>query len=296
MLRDMINRLCVDLYQGDAVTDFRAVYASGVRLVIHKASEGATIRDPKYAERRNAARSAGLLWGAYHFGRGGNVDAQVATFLSAASPDAETRLVLDWEVPAMTTEVARTFLAEVDRATGRPTILYSGEYFLREQLGNVRDTFFGARPLWIARYSNTPPTPQASWDRAFLWQYTDGESGPEPRAVQGITGFVDCSSFDGTSDELRAAWLGSSSVAPSEAPWSGMFDAVRVHGGEPRTAWVQSSLNSLQLDRKPLVVDGLNGPETEAAITDWQVHHDLTVDGVIGTETIASIQAALAAK
>ncbi len=202
------NRLAIDIYSGNTVVDFAAVYAAGIRLVIHKASEGITIVDRKYAERRQQAKDAGLLWGAYHFGRGSDVDAQVANFLSVVNPDPETRLVLDWEVPDMTPEMARRFVQEVDVRNPQPTILYSYVSFLTEQLGQKIDPILGARPLWLAAYRKTPPIPQPSWATWLLWQYTDGQVGGDPKGVPGITGDVDCNAFDGTEAELRAAWLG----------------------------------------------------------------------------------------
>lgn len=251
----MINRLAIDIYQGNAVKDFAAVYAAGIRLVIHKASEGVTIVDGKYAERREAAKAAGLMWGSYHFGRGSDVQAQVRTFLNAAKPDAETRLVLDWEVPAMTPDQARRFVQLVDEATGRPTILYSYSSFLREQLGQQRDPVLGARPLWLAAYSKTPPIPQPSWPKWLLWQYTDGEAGPDPKSVPGIEGDVDCNHFDGTEADLRAAWLGSDTPPAVPRDWS----------------WIQTELAERGLYRQK--IDGDPGPATEAAVAAFIAAH-----------------------
>lgn len=290
-----INRLAVDLYQGDTVTDFRAVYASGIRLVIHKASEGHSLRDPKYAERRNAAKAAGLMWGAYHFGHGGDVNSQVAIFLSAANPDADTRLVLDWETVDMDVATAREFLATVDRETGRSTILYSYSSFLREQLAGKRDTFFGLHPLWLAQYSNVPPIPQVSWDKVFLWQYTDGVSGPEPKAVPGISGAVDCNHYAGTEADLRAMWLADATkpVAVASEPWDSaawqMFGAPR----SPQLAWVQSTLNSINPTSNVLVVDGLAGPLTTNAVRAFQRARGLTPDGIAGPITAGELQRVL---
>src|SRR5437868_10784261 len=48
--------------------DFAAMAREGVVGVIHEATFPRLQRDVKYAERQPAARDAGLLWGAYHFG------------------------------------------------------------------------------------------------------------------------------------------------------------------------------------------------------------------------------------
>lgn len=60
------------------------------------------------------------------------------------------------------------------------------------------------------------------------------------------------------------------------------------------TKWLQGALNSL-LDPSPgLVVDGLYGPKTRAAVEQLQAKFGLTVDGWAGQLTQAAISAALA--
>jgi GH25 family lysozyme M1 (1,4-beta-N-acetylmuramidase) len=125
----MINLVVVDLYHGDRVESFAAAAASGIRGIIHKASQGADEVDPLYAERRSAALAAGLRWGAYHFGTGAEVDAQVANFLAAAQPDAGTLVALDYEPngpDTMTLLQARAFLVGIAARLGRRPVLYSG--------------------------------------------------------------------------------------------------------------------------------------------------------------------------
>lgn len=299
----VINRQAIDLYQDDAVLDFKAVYASGIRLVIHKASEGATWRDAKYADRRKAATAAGLMWAAYHFGRGGDVSAQVANFLSAADPDDTTRLILDWEVTDMSTDAARTFLSAIDAETGRPTILYSYQSFLRDQFEATADPFFGAHPLWLAAYTVKPPVPQASWSKFLLWQYTDGVSGPEPHAVPGTSGEIDCNHFEGTAADLKAAWLADATrpVTPTPDPWdlpaflSAHVAQLGKPGADPMTLWAQIQLNVAGTSG-PIPEDGFTGPQTSNAVRAFERARNLTVDaGLIGPQVIAALKAASAA-
>jgi lysozyme len=68
----------IDISHNVTVTDFAAVRRSGILAVIHKVSEGGDWFDPSYATRRHQAESAGLLWGAYHFGTGQMSGAQQA--------------------------------------------------------------------------------------------------------------------------------------------------------------------------------------------------------------------------
>lgn len=92
-----VNLRVVDLYQGDTVSDFDKAARAGVWGIIHKASTGATGWDRKYAERRQKAVAAGLLWGAYHWGTGIDVKRQVDNFLKRAAPDSNTLVALDYE-------------------------------------------------------------------------------------------------------------------------------------------------------------------------------------------------------
>jgi len=62
------------------------------------------------------------------------------------------------------------------------------------------------------------------------------------------------------------------------------------------TKWVQGSLNALLADETgyvPLVVDGLYGPKTRAAVEQLQAKLGLTVDGWAGNLTQTAIGAAL---
>src|SRR5215467_9680166 len=58
----------IDISHNVTVSDFQSVRRSNILAVIHKATEGGDWLDPSYAIRRRQAESAGLLWGAYHFG------------------------------------------------------------------------------------------------------------------------------------------------------------------------------------------------------------------------------------
>src|SRR5262249_6301138 len=59
------------------------------------------------------------------------------------------------------------------------------------------------------------------------------------------------------------------------------------------TGWVQDSLNKLKIADPPLVVDGNYGRLTRAAVTQFQQQAGITADGLVGPETIATIQKAL---
>ncbi len=60
------------------------------------------------------------------------------------------------------------------------------------------------------------------------------------------------------------------------------------------TKWIQGSLNALVDPSPALVVDGIYGPKTRAAVETVQAKLGLEVDGWAGQLTQAAIQAALA--
>ena len=203
-----INLGVVDLYQGDRVQSFKDAADSGIWGITQKATAGATGRDKKYKERRSAAIDARLLWGAYHWGTGVDVTKQVENFLKTAEPDDQTLVALDFEDPRMTLGQARQFMTGVAEKLGRKAILYSG-HLIKEKLGNRTDAFFGSHRLWLAQYDPDPRV-QKSWEKYWLWQYTDRTTGLKPNKVPGLPGDskgnLDCDSYDGTRAQLKAEW------------------------------------------------------------------------------------------
>src|SRR5262245_27021409 len=211
------NRKVLDLSHHNAIASWADIKAAGIAGVIHKATEGTTYTDPQYLRRAAPAMRAGLQWGAYHFAHAGNVQAQVDHFLSVVGVDSETLYALDWEDPPtgsrMQLEQARQFLQlNAQRIGPDRCVIYSANC-AKEDLGNQQNTFFGAHRLWLAQYSNTP-TIQQSWPTWWLWQYSDGKSGPQPHGCPGVTGEVDTNSWPGTDTELITQW----SSAPASAP------------------------------------------------------------------------------
>jgi lysozyme len=78
----MLDKAVVDLSHWDEVDSFEDAKDDGVVGIIHKATESNNYFDPTYNQRKKDALAAGLLWGAYHFLRPGNMKDQ-AQYLSA---------------------------------------------------------------------------------------------------------------------------------------------------------------------------------------------------------------------
>jgi len=199
----------IDLSHHNGLVDLARARADGILGIIQKATQGRTFVDPTYARNRANAASAGLRWGAYHFGTGGDGVQQAMHFLDTVAPSAGELLVLDFEAnhqgPSMSLEEARAFVTHVRESTGRWPGLYSGHY-VKELLGTQGDAILSNCWFWLAQYGPTAVVPVA-WPTWTMWQYTDGAVGPEPHEVDGV-GRCDRDRFNGTAGQLRTFWTG----------------------------------------------------------------------------------------
>lgn len=221
-MSEPINPLVVDLSHWITSDDYPAVKKDGIVGVIFKATEGQTYTDDTYVQQQKAAKQAGLLWGAYHFADGSDVDGQVENFLRFAAPDPDEMFVLDWEDnPSgngkMSRDNAKRWITQVEDALERPNecVIYGGNT-IKEALGDDQDEFFAARRLWLCQYGSTPDVPEC-WETYWLWQFTDGNYGPEPHAIDGI-GNCDINSYLGSPQQLKAEWASGSKKPPKPKP------------------------------------------------------------------------------
>lgn len=199
----------IDLSHHNANPDFAAAREAGILGVIHKATQGSTYIDPTFHERRGQALAAGLLWGAYHFGTGGDGAGQADFFLATVEPVPTDLLVLDFETntggTTMSLAEAEAFVERVKEKTGRYPGLYSGDSFLLQTLGYNTTTVLKECFLWLARYDVAMPEVPPAFPCFTLWQYTDGNLGSEPHEVDGI-GACDRDQFNGDEAGLRRLW------------------------------------------------------------------------------------------
>jgi len=217
-MSEPINAMVVDLSHWDPADDYDAVKADGIVGVIYKATEGQSYCDETYVQQQQAAKAAGLKWGAYHFADGSNVDGQVANFMRFACPDPDELFCLDWEDnPSgngkMSLSQVKDWITQVETALGRPgeCVLYGGNT-IKEALGDGEDDFLAARRLWLCQYGSEPVVPP-NWPTYWLWQFTDGNYGPTPHSIDGI-GPCDINSYQGDPAQLIAEWATGRAVTP----------------------------------------------------------------------------------
>ena len=201
-----VHGIDVSAYQGRI--DWPEVARHRVRFAFIKASEGATLRDPRFGRNWREARAAGILSGAYHYfqpNRDGRVQADLFVRTVPLRPG-DLPPVLDVEatrfhdVAELRREVGE-WLALVEQHYGVRPILYTNYGFYQRYLAGHFDQY----PLWLAHYEVERPTLPA--ERWIIWQHSD------EAYVPGIRGTVDFNVFQGSYAALLALRL-----APPDAP------------------------------------------------------------------------------
>jgi lysozyme len=196
----------IDVSRWQRDIDFEMVADAGITFCFCKATEGLGHVDPRFAANWPAMAGAGLVRGAYHFGRPGKEAAGQADFVfETVRPSmGDLPLVLDLEKddglpPAEVRSWTEAFVARLRDRMGRPPIIYTGLYFWRDKAGDgdALDC-----PLWLAAYVDDPArfVPRA-WDHWSFWQYTSKGS------VAGIRGNVDRDAWHGDRAALDALRL-----------------------------------------------------------------------------------------
>lgn len=204
----------VSHYESLSGNGWQDVRRSGIIGAICKSSEGNTVIDDRYEGFVAGARAAGLLTGAYHFLRPGDMSREADFFLRCARPDDKTLISCDYEVASVSAGDARQFIEHVEAKIGRKVVLYSGNT-IKEKLGDRVDPWWAARRLWLAQYS-AKWIVQRSWTAPWLWQFTGDGIGRSPHTVPGLhaSGGLDISSYAGTDEQLRLEWVNDATHAP----------------------------------------------------------------------------------
>lgn len=193
------------------VINWQKVADSGHVFAFHKATEGTTYSDPRYAGNRIDAENVGIPFGAYHFARpsGGTIAAaqtdavaEAQHFLDVAQPASGDLIpVLDLEASGSLpvrrlTAWVQSWLDTVTSGTGVKALIYTSPNFWRTYMGDTTTFAEQGFPLWLAHYTSaaSPSTPANNWDGngwAF-WQWTSCAT------VPGIRGCADENRFPGT--------------------------------------------------------------------------------------------------
>ncbi len=206
-----IDFVDVSVYQGDI--DWAAVTVPA----IIKATEGSTFTDPRFAQNRAGARSAGKCMGFYHFlASTSNGVAQAHHFLNVVHPGPDELLCLDWETDSVGVRPdpnqAKDWIDTV-RSLGYLNVrLYGNEWLAAYALQ-------WEVPFWCAWYGDAE---QQVLDRhAVAWQWSSEEF------VPGIPSRVDVNQVLDPEGWYADMALSDEDVTRiAEAVWSRIIDAA----------------------------------------------------------------------
>ena len=191
-----VHGIDVSAYQGRI--DWPLVASHEVRFAFIKATEGGTLRDPRFGRNWRGARAAGVFRGAYHYFHPNSDATRQADLFTRTVPLGPGDLppVLDVEhanfhdVAQMRRGVA-LWLRLVERHYGVRPIMYSNYGFYQRHLAGHFDKY----PLWLAHYDvDQPRLPASRW---IIWQHSDESY------VPGVRGLVDFNVFQGSFERLR---------------------------------------------------------------------------------------------
>lgn len=202
-----VQGIDISKYQG--VIDWPKVRNSGIRFAYMKVSEGGDYVDGRFYENWEAAKTAGVARGVYHFMYWCRTASEQAVWFSQAVPQDPTQLPpvldLEWNQASSTCPKRipredalakiRKMLEIMEYHTGKRPIIYTDINFHRDVLeGELPGYEFWLRSVAAEpneRYINRPWT---------FWQYT------ATGRVSGIRGDVDRNAFHGSESQWKR-WL-----------------------------------------------------------------------------------------
>lgn len=191
----------MDVSQHQPSINWQQQWNLGARFVYIKATEGNYYTNPIFSTQYSGSRAVGMIRGAYHFANpaaSSGAD-QARIFVQNGggwSNDGYTMPpVLDFEgnpyagqtingyyqgnacydmSRAALTAWAKDFSNTMKSLTGRLPVIYTGNYWWKDCVGNPLG--FGDNPLWLASYpvsaSNDAGPIPASWSTYSIWQFS----------------------------------------------------------------------------------------------------------------------------
>jgi lysozyme len=292
--------LGIDVSHHNGAIDWPLVGQSDVRFAFAKATDGSTFVDPRFTANWPAIRDAGLLRGAYHFGRpGSDPEVQASHFASVVGPLSWGELppaldleVMDGQSKQAVIDWTLAFLGRAELLLGCPLIVYTGGLW-RHQLGGPNVQALATHLLWTARYGSAPPIVPPPWKEWSFWQFTDGRSG-QVRQISGVPGACDCDWYGGDAADLQSLSDGVGGGTPAPPPpeppptpgnaWPGrvfVWPSTPTVRGKDVSTW-QARILARGF---AVTTDGIYGPESKAACLAFQRHAGLDPDGIVGRRT-----------
>ncbi|MBM3116095.1 glycoside hydrolase family 25 protein [Jeongeupia naejangsanensis] len=207
--KDKNVALVIDPYYANRIDWDQLATEQRVVAIIHKSTIGTTKLDPGYAKRKAEALKRGYLWGSYHWGVAGNPKQQADFYIDTVKPEPSELIALDLEdaqsKTLMNADEAIIFIDRIKERTGRYPVLYTNHASAKLISAKYKDSVFTKTPLWYARFrSKVNDFPTGVWPSYTLWQFSSEILPQLP--VPGTKPDMDINVFNGTVDQLKAAW------------------------------------------------------------------------------------------
>ncbi|KFJ09088.1 glycosyl hydrolases 25 family protein [Delftia acidovorans] len=207
--KDTSVALVIDPFYSNPIDWEKLATERRVVAVIHKATIGTKSLDPAYMERKEEALKRGYLWGSYHWGVAGNPLQQADFYIDTVKPGPDELIALDLEdaksKKLMNVDEAIVFIERVKVRTGRYPVLYTNHSSAKLISEKYKGSVFSHTPLWYARFKpKVIDFPTGVWPSYTLWQFSS-ELLVQIR-LPGTKKDLDVNVFNGTPDELKAAW------------------------------------------------------------------------------------------
>ncbi|MEX1334733.1 MAG: glycoside hydrolase family 25 protein [Candidatus Limnocylindrales bacterium] len=171
----------LDVSHWNGTPNFSKLRNAGMRFVFSKASQGTSFVDSTFKRNTSAARSAGMLAGAYHFfdyTKGGKAQAQhfLKTVRNTSGLSALLPLVVDVETlgslgtpnKALARQRLHGLIDELYAQTGRYPMIYTSRFMWEKVVGSP--TSFGNYKLWVACWKCDTIHLPTGWNTWQFWQ------------------------------------------------------------------------------------------------------------------------------
>ncbi|WP_434302668.1 GH25 family lysozyme [Clostridium botulinum] len=249
----------IDISMHNGNINFNAVKNAGYNVVIIKATEGIQYVDPFLNTHYNGARSQGLNIGFYHFMSEKTDPAQQAVDFWNVIKDKQFNVIptLDIETNNMgisakaISDRCIQFLTKFKALSGYDCLIYTGGCFGRDNLDSRVKKYKG----WIAHYGVN--TPMQTGFAVVGHQYT------EDGRINGVGTRVDLNNF------MDGIFIGSKNTIQ-----------------ETKEMKIQNMLITIGYPCGSSGADGIIGSGTINAIKCFQKDCNLSVDGIVGSNTL----------
>jgi len=253
----------IDIYSGTNITNWEQIKASGVEAVYIKATDGKTYTNPKLDEQYKGAKSVGMLVGMYHFAENNSVQDEYNNYINVTNKyELDLKPCLDYEAKAENIPFINTFMALNDKL-----ILYAS-HSMADKTG------LPLNRIWIAEPNIVPNDTRGYAGIQYNWH----------GRTNGTTGDSDIDLF--SNDILNVINV----VTLGNIVGSVNSMAIKLGEKSPRVKLLQSILSVLICN---IAVDGDFGNGTLVAVKKYQSIMGLTVDGIVGSNTITTLMADL---